>query len=174
MPLRRSNITTPAVLVDIDGTLCDARGRDHLLGQDPDWESHSLACEQDPPVEGTIRLVNLLSAKCNIILCSGRSVIATEHTKRWLRKHGCHWDRLMLRPKGNRDNNATYKLSVVKRLEDEGYDFLLAIDDYHKTAKALTDYGIPTVLVSSYTMHGNQEDLLATVVESVGEGQGGA
>lgn len=155
---------TSAVLVDIDGTLADARGRDHLLGVDPDWKAHSLACEQDPPIEGNIALVNQLARNHNIILCSGRSVVAKEHTKRWMRKHGVAWNRLMLRPEGNHDNNATYKLSVVKRLEAEGYTFLLAIDDYYKTAQALTDYGIPTVLVASYTIYGDQNALVTTEV----------
>lgn len=152
---------TPAVLVDIDGTLADTRGRDHLLEGDPDWYNHSLACLDDPPIPGNVALVNRLAPKHNIILCSGRSVVAYDLTVEWMGRHGVAWNRIMLRPEGNRDNNAKYKLSVVKRLEAEGYTFLLAIDDYHKTARALSEYGIPTVLVTSFTQHGNQEELLA-------------
>lgn len=160
--MRGSKLITPAVLVDIDGTLADSREREHLLENDPDWQRHSLACLQDPPVPANIALVNELARNNNIILCSGRSVVAKDLTKQWMKENGVAWNRLMLRPVGNYDNNATFKLSVVKRLEAEGYTFKLAIDDYHKTVHALIEYGIPTIHVVSYTSHTNPEELLGS------------
>ena len=157
-----------SVIVDIDGTLADARGRDHFLeGDGPDWmdwEAHSLACLDDLPVEGNIELVVRLSQSYNIILCSGRQEIALALTWEWCSRWGVPWDLIKLRPKGDRSNNAKYKLGVVKELEARGVQFVLGIEDYHKAAKALTDHGIPTVLVASYTSHGNSEELLETRV----------
>lgn len=145
---------TRAAIIDLDGTLCDARGRHPLLEGDKDWEKHSLACHADPPITGNIALVNHLSGIMDIILCSGRSEVAKEMTRVWLAEHGVAYSRLELRPVGNHDPNAVYKIKTVQRLESEGYEFVFGMEDYQKSADALNAYGIPTVLVAS---HGAEE-----------------
>ena len=58
------------VLVDLDGTVCDASHRAHMIhgSEKPDWESYSLACYADKPVHGVIRLVRELQDAGNIIV----------------------------------------------------------------------------------------------------------
>lgn len=153
-----------SVLVDVDGTLADSRGRDHLLDMDrpgsDDWIAHSLACGQDPPVENNVRMVRVLHKHYNIVLCSGRSEVARLETEDWCLRHGVPWDVIHLRKVGDRTNNATYKVNAARSLEAMGFVFVLAIEDYFKSAKALTQHGIPCILVASFTAYGNQEDLL--------------
>ncbi len=149
-----------AVLVDLDGTLCDTRHRDHLL---PDLYRHSLACVDDSPILANIQMINELAMRHFIVLCSGRWDHALSATEIWLRRHDVEFDVILLRAQGDETSNASYKLSRVKEMEAQGYTFVLAIDDYHKVATALTEYGIPTVLVTSFTTHGNPDEIFALV-----------
>lgn len=149
-----------AVLVDLDGTLCDTRHRDHIL---PDWHQHSLACVDDPPISANIQMVNELAMRHVLILCSGRGDHARLETENWCRRHGVEFDLILLRAQGDITDNSTYKLNRVKEMEAQGYTFVLAVEDYPKAATVLIEYGIPTVLVTSFTFHGNQEETLALI-----------
>lgn len=156
----------PAILLDIDGTIADSRHRHHLIeGKDArapkTWREHSLACVDDPPIEGMVTLVRMLAETHAIIVCSGRTDVALEETEAWFREHGVPFDRVILRPDGVASSNGVLKVGVVKDLEAEGYRVVLAFDDYIKTVRALTDYGIPTVQVASYT--GTNDDLLTPI-----------
>lgn len=140
-----------SVLVDLDGTLCDTRHRDHLL---PDFYRHSLACVDDPPIPANIQMVNELGMRHFIVLCSGRWDHALPETEDWCRRYGVEFDVILLRVQGDMTSNPIYKLDRVKEMEAQGYTFVLAIDDYHRAATALIEYGIPTVLVTSFTIRG--------------------
>jgi hypothetical protein len=139
-----------SILVDLDGTLADCRARHHLLqGDDPDLEDHSLACGSDPVIEATAALVRMLAgAGYKIVLCSGRSEVARAATLYWLDRNRIPFNRLILRAPGDRRSNAAYKVAQIRVLEDEGFRVVLALDDYHKTADALIDNGVPTILLS--------------------------
>ena len=77
-----------SILVDLDGTVCDARHRAHMIsGKDgePNWDDYSLACSADKPVHGVIRLVaELHDAGNRIVIASGRAMVAMERTIQWL------------------------------------------------------------------------------------------
>lgn len=136
-------------MLDLDGTIADCRGRHHLLEDDPDWERHSLACDQDPLIEPTAVLVRMLyNSGLHIIAVSGRSVVAYDKTNQWLRDNDVPVNGLYLRPVGDRTSNANYKIGVIEDLEERGYRFVFALEDYHKTADALIAHGIPTILLS--------------------------
>ena len=52
----------PVVLVDIDGVLSDASGRQHyLLGKNKEWWNFFEAAIDDPPIIESIQLVNRLT-----------------------------------------------------------------------------------------------------------------
>src|SRR3546814_4350088 len=58
----------PAVIVDLDGTLSDASGRQHFLDRRPkDWNGFFRAVGQDPVVAHVVRLVELLDEELLVV-----------------------------------------------------------------------------------------------------------
>ena len=137
-------------LLDLDGTICDTRHRDHMIAAnraDTDWCAYSLACAEDRPVPGVVALISRLPG-LKIIL-TGRHEQARRLTERWLSREGVSYDQLLMRPEGDNRENVAFKVAEVRTLRKQGFDIVLAIDDYRPIAEALyADFRIPTVLVA--------------------------
>jgi len=146
-----------AIMVDLDGTLCDTRHRDELV-QDvpPRWDDHSMACIEDDPVIAVMELIEMMSrAGYYVVLCSGRGNVARELTEQWLDYWDIAHDLLILREPGDLRNNATYKLAHIRELREQGINVRLLVDDYFKVHELLEDvHGIPVLRVHSYTSYG--------------------
>lgn len=77
------------LLVDIDGTLSDAskRAKTYLEGDNPDWDGFYAACGEDTPITPVIGIIEALSARFDIVLCTGRRESCREATVRWLEEN---------------------------------------------------------------------------------------
>ena len=92
------NTGVPAVIFDLDGTLC------HTSVRYP--AAHTRDLLQDE-VDETVRgLLDRYSGSHNIVLVTGRKAEQLDTTMKWLAKHGVHYDRLFSRADGdNRDDS---------------------------------------------------------------------
>ena len=140
------------ILVDLDGTLCNASHRAHMISGvdgEPNWEDYSLACYADKPVHGVIRLVaELHDAGNRIIIASGRSHVAMERTIKWLYMNHVRHDEIVLRQAGDFRRNDEVKVDIVKALRDRGERVILAIDDMQEVADAMLHIAVPCLLVA--------------------------
>lgn len=141
------------VCVDLDSTLCDTSHRHHLVldGDErvnTDWVAYSLACADDAPIEGTCRLVRLLSAYYRIVLVSSRDEQARTLTEAWLARHEVPFDELIL---GGVDGVpaglADFKVHHVAMLLDRGEDVALVVDDLPGLRDAMAPLGVPVLAV---------------------------
>lgn len=161
--------TRPAVLVDLDGTLCNHQHRLPLIAgktQDTaDWDTFSLACSDDVPFTGVIRLVKILEQSGHIIIiASGRSEVAKENTVEWLHRHEVPFHQLHLRPLKDYRSNADFKESVINYcLTRHSLRFVLAIDDYEKAADRFESLGIPTILVAECPLPKDDEGVFQRI-----------
>lgn len=140
----------PAVLVDLDGTLSDARGRQHHLERRPkDWDGFFAAAGDDPLIDQIARLVELLDRDLLVVLLTARPTKVREATLAWLDRHGVRWDLLVMR--GPRDFRPSHeaKLDAVRALRANGFDIRLAIDDDPRNAAMFRTEGIPCVELES-------------------------
>lgn len=89
------NVQLPKGYVfDIDGTLADNSGRDPY-----DWSK----VEDDEVIEATAHtLRSHRDTGHRIVICSGRDAVCEAPTVAWLKKHDIPYDRLYMRPKGDR------------------------------------------------------------------------
>lgn len=143
----------PVVVVDIDSTIADTRGRRHLappreLHGDPEqWKPYSLGCGTDEPIAGLVRLLKLLHSGNLVFLLSARNDVAEALTVTWLRIHGVPYDRLRLW--GDEDAGSTpstYKVRAINAWIAEGWNVQLFIDDWAETCQIVTDLtGVPSV-----------------------------
>jgi ribonuclease J len=145
--------TRGTVCVDLDSTLCDTSHRHHLVlpgdeRDNTDWVAYSLACENDAPIEGTCRLVRLLSAHYRIVFVSSRDEQARPLTEEWLRVHDVPFDRLILGGvEGAPAGLAEFKVHHVATLLEQGEHVALMIDDMPGLPAAMEPLGVPVLTV---------------------------
>ena len=140
----------PAVIVDIDGTLSDTSHRlRYLTGRRKNWDAFFDAAERDPPLAGTIALVDALDRALAVLLITGRPARTGELTIEWLTRHAVRWDLLALRPDGDYRPATAWKGEVVDALARSGWELRLAIEDDAAAVKAYAKRGIPSVELRS-------------------------
>lgn len=148
------------VCVDLDSTLCDTRHRRYLVRapddpQPTDWREYSLACADDPPIDGPIALVRLLARAYKIVIVSARDEAARDLTVEWLRRHEVPYDRLILYRSGVDDADiVAFKATQIRRVRDDGAEVVLMVEDAPAVATALQALGVTTLLVQPPAVDG--------------------
>ncbi|MBT3248490.1 MAG: hypothetical protein HN567_03280 [Actinobacteria bacterium] len=138
------------VLVDVDGVLSDASGRQyHLDGPKKDWLSFFEASTDDPPIMEGVRLVAQLAAKHPVVLVTARPGRLADLTINWMERHGVRWDLLAMRTDGDHGASFEVKRRILAGLRADGYQPILAIDDEAKNLSMYRSEGVPTVYVHS-------------------------
>lgn len=92
-----------AILVDLDGTLCDNNHRVHLI---PDWDAFHARCEEDVCFNHIKLIVNSISVIYKILIVTARPVKYKEPSERWLYNNGIKYDEIYMR--GNKDFRQDY------------------------------------------------------------------
>lgn len=142
----------PAVVVDIDGVLADASGRQHHLDNARgvrNWKAFFGAVGEDPPLQATRALLDLLPEDLVVVLLSARPNWVFERTLDWLARHEIRWDLLVLRGDGAMDPASAFKRDVVRQLVDQGFSIQFAFDDDERTVEMFLAEGIPAMYVHS-------------------------
>jgi phosphoglycolate phosphatase-like HAD superfamily hydrolase len=142
---------TRIVLFDLDGTLADDRQRHHHLEGVEDWEAYHSACVDDVAVEAVVVLLRLLrkSDVDQVHILTGRFEQYRDITVEWLGRQGITFDRLHMRPDGDKRKNAEYKRSAIEGLTTQGFDPLLLVDDHPGVARAFQGF-LPVVNVRGF------------------------
>ena len=141
----------PVVLVDIDGVLSDASGRQHyLFGDNKEWWNFFEAAIDDPPIVESIQLVDRLTQNHTIVLLTARPKRLAEITINWMTQNNIRWDGLeMRRDDDNYTSSPDVKKEILYSLQSRGYEPTLAIDDDPRNLVMYQIEGIPTVYIHS-------------------------
>jgi hypothetical protein len=140
-----------AVIWDLDGTLSDDRARAHFVevehGKARDWKSYFDAIGGDPPIAASLEVLRALHAAGNrVVFLTGRPEHTRRTTERWLKANGLHdYDRLLMRPPGDRRPSGEFKVEEVEKLRRE-YWLVCAFEDRIDVADALRAAGVPIFL----------------------------
>jgi len=140
----------PVVVFDIDGVLSDAAGRQHYLtGGRKDWDGFFAASADDPVIEETARLLELLDDDLGVVLLTARPSTVQHTTVDWLGRFGLRWDLLVMRPADDRRPSAVVKREALAEIRGLGLDVRLAFEDDLRNAELFRSAGIPTVYIHS-------------------------
>jgi hypothetical protein len=140
----------PAAVVDIDGVLSDAAGRQHYLEYPRrDWRGFFDACGDDPLIEEVKVLLDLLEADLRILLLTARPQRVHELTEAWLHHYGIRWDLLVMRPWGDFELSRDFKQASVWELRDFGFELRLAIEDDRRNVEMFRAEGVPCIYFHS-------------------------
>ncbi len=137
-----------AVVVDIDGVLADASGRQHLRGWG-DWRAFFDACDQDPLIVETARLLDLLDPSLAVLLVTGRPRRVQAKTVEWLERFSVRWDLLVTRDFGDYSGVSEFKRDVLGDLRSYGFDVGLAFEDDPNNHAMYVAEGVPCLYIHS-------------------------
>jgi beta-phosphoglucomutase-like phosphatase (HAD superfamily) len=161
-----------AVVWDLDGTLSDDRARAHFVevqrGRARDWRSYFDAIDQDPPIAASMEVLRALhAAGLRIVFLTGRPEYTRPKTEAWLKANGLtEYDRLTMRPDGERRPAGHFKAEVISALREE-FELVCAFEDRFDVARALREAGLPVFL------YGAGEEAAAESLEAEREGEQG-
>ena len=144
-------MTGAAVLVDIDGVLSDATGRQHFLEDRSkrNWRAFFDACGDDPLIDEVARLLELLDRDLAVVLLTGRPARVQPQTLAWLERYGVRWDMLIMRNAGDYAAAREFKRQTVGGLRAFGFDLRLAFEDDRRNLEMFHEEGLPCVYIHS-------------------------
>ena len=140
-----------AMIWDLDGTLSDDKARAHFVeverGRARDWMSYFDAIDTDPPIAASMEVLRAMhAAGIRILFLTGRPEYTRPKTTRWLEANGLtEYDRLIMRPEGERRPAGFFKAEAVERLRRE-YELVCAFEDRIDVAEQLRQAGVPVFL----------------------------
>lgn len=144
---------TPAVIFDVDGTLCDISGVRHYITDDTrhkNFEKFHAAASFCPPNEAALTLAHLttMSGLTNLVV-TGRKERWRYRTASWLRKYNVEHAHLMMRP--DQDDRPDYevKADILTRIRSR-YRVTFAVDDNPAIIDLWQREGIPVVVIPGW------------------------
>lgn len=138
-----------AILVDMDGTLCDVQGIRHYVECDrPDFRSFHEAsrfCPTRPEVEAEVR--RAAAEGLAVVIVTARDERFERATRDFLLRHRIPYHALHMRPWGDRRRDAVVKAEILERIVREGFEPVRAIEDRLDIAQVWSAHGIEVSFV---------------------------
>jgi predicted kinase len=125
----------PAYIVDIDGTLAHipAGGRDPYDGSRVDEDILDTA---------VARVIRTLEVENHIVIMSGRDEEYREVTEAWLLDNNVRYDRLYMRPAGDKRKDHIVKLELFDRHVRGAFDVQGVFDDRNRVVEMWRSIGL--------------------------------
>jgi predicted secreted acid phosphatase len=126
-----------AIIIDLDGTLCNVDHRLHHVrtpeGVKKNWKAFFDGLKDDTINGWCYDIINKFSGFCKIVYCSGRPDDHKKSTLEWLKNHGCWdgtWDpNLYMRSRGDHRQDNIVKEMLLEFEILTRFEPYLIIDD---------------------------------------------
>ncbi|QGJ93630.1 polynucleotide kinase [Gordonia phage MelBins] len=141
-----------AVIVDMDGTLCDVRDAlVHLYGTRKDMRRFHEATRRCPPTPKVVRWCEQAIADGHrLLLVTARKYELEQLTREWLAEHVPHleFDHMLMRGDHDDRHDDDVKRDILRIIRDDhGYDVVEAFDDRPRVIRLWRSLGIPVRVV---------------------------
>ena len=131
-----------AIIVDLDGTLCDAGHRRHFVEKEKkDWKSFYENMVYDQPNQWCLELLNRFKMN-EIVFVTGRPEEYREHTVTWLKKIGYSSCPLFMRKSKDYRQDFEIKTEIYKEHIEPKFKILFCVDDRTQVVKAWRALGL--------------------------------
>jgi FMN phosphatase YigB (HAD superfamily) len=120
-----------AILVDLDGTLCDVEHRvHHVQGSVKNWKSFNELMVDDELNHWCFELMEAMSSRgYKIIFVTGRGEPWRVPTENWLKKHKVKYEHLYMRGVLDHREDSDVKEEIYFNKIEQNYQVLFVIDD---------------------------------------------
>jgi predicted secreted acid phosphatase len=131
VPLFESGIIDKAIIVDLDGTLCDIEHRVHHVRTKPkNWKAFNQSMDQDQPYFWCIELIAAMKSRgYKVFFVTGRDENSRDMTESWLLRHKVEFDELHMRKKSDFREDSDVKEEIYKKTIAPRAEILFVIDD---------------------------------------------
>lgn len=129
-----------AWIVDIDGTLAL-----NNAGRSPYDESRVHEDDSCPIVR---ELVQLLSERYDIVICSGRTDACRTATQNWLHQHEIPYTNLFMRKSGDNRKDSIVKLEILDNNIEPHWEVVGVLDDRNQVVEAWRSRGLKVLQVA--------------------------
>ena len=130
-----------AILVFIDGTICDTRARHHLIGTPDFYQRHKIL--EDQAAQGSVKCLNELSQRYEIVYIGARPESARLPTEEWLQKMGYPKGALYLA------ESQAGRLSLIKEMNGK-FDFIAGVGDRWDDNELHSEIGCLSIILQEY------------------------
>ena len=120
-----------AVLVDLDGTLCDVEHRvHHVQTKNKNWKSFNELMVHDELNHWCFELIEAMSDRgYKIIFVTGRGEPWRAPTENWLIKHNVKYEHLYMRGVLDHREDSDVKEDIFLEKIEQNYQVLFVVDD---------------------------------------------
>lgn len=124
-------IRPPAIIVDLDGTLCDVEHRVHHVQQKPkNWHAFNSAMDEDKSYFWCIELIAAMKDRgYKIFFVTGRDEDYRSNTETWLKKHLIDYDFLYMRKAKDHREDSDVKEEIYYTMIEKKAQVLFVVDD---------------------------------------------
>lgn len=153
IPMSARATLAPALIIDMDGTLCDVRSIRHHLQRNATnngqrdfraFHSASIDCPPNHQVAALAREVS--SAGLQIVIVTARENKWSFHTALWLYENKIEYTHMLMRSKGDYRPDVDIKREIATQVLKK-YNPLLAVDDRDDIIEVWRERMIPTLKV---------------------------
>ncbi|MCQ1530057.1 LNS2 domain-containing protein [Lutispora saccharofermentans] len=130
-----------AILIFIDGTICDTRHRHHLFGTSHFYSESQIL--KDLPTSDSVKCLKELSQKYKIIYIGARPNCYKDITKKWINETGF--------PDGNvyLSENQSDRLKIAKKLKEQ-YNIIAGIGDRWDDNEMHLEIGCISIILKEF------------------------
>lgn len=120
-----------AIIVDLDGTLCDVEHRVHHVKSNPkNWHMFNQLIVHDSLNHWCFELIEAMAARgYQIYFVTGRAEDTRASTEAWLKKHNISYHQLYMRALLDRREDADVKEDIYKSIVEPVAQVLFIVDD---------------------------------------------
>lgn len=129
------------VCVDMDGTLCCKHPDRDIF----DWGKVGMDYANRP----VLMTVGFMAAWIRIIITTGRDEICELQCDMWLRAHGVEYEKIYMRPLGDKRLDEIVKAEILQEIQKE-YHIAFALDDRQGVVDMWRANGIPCFQVAPH------------------------
>lgn len=147
-----------AVIMDMDGTLCDVSSiRHHVNPNDPGYSgekrfdlfhSESIDCPPDP--RAVAEHERALDEGHAILVVTARMYEWRYVTMLWLNENGLSYDELYMRKDGDFRRDVEVKADILAAIRQDGYEPVRAVDDNPSVVELWESEDIETVVIPGW------------------------
>jgi hydroxymethylpyrimidine pyrophosphatase-like HAD family hydrolase len=132
-----------AIIVDLDGTLCNTEHRQHYMNKDKkDWIGFYSEIPFDKPNHWCVELIKHMSKSYYIIFVTGRPLDYEDTTSKWLQKNGFGTFMICHRKSGDYRKDSIVKEEIYKNHIEERFDVLFCVDDRQQVVDMWRSLGL--------------------------------
>lgn len=120
-----------AIIVDLDGTLCDVEHRvHHVQSETKNWKAFNELMVHDELNHWCFELMAAMTARgYKVLFVTGRGEAWRAPTEAWLHKHAVIYEHLFMRALIDYREDSDVKEDIYRNMIEQNYQVLFVIDD---------------------------------------------